>query len=141
MGWLFGSCESLTLGRVLLGVGLFLLSLTISFVSIAVVIVKIPANYFSSHYKQDFLPNSSWAVRWGAVILKNILGVMLVILGLLLSLPGVPGQGLLTILLGLIMIDIPGKRPIEAKIIKRPTILAAANKLRAKYNREPLMLD
>lgn len=141
MGWLSGFWESLTLGRVLLGVGLFLLSLTISFVSIAVVIVKIPANYFSSHYKQDFLPNSSWAVRWGAVILKNILGVMLVILGLLLSLPGVPGQGLLTILLGLIMIDIPGKRPIEAKIIKRPTILAAANKLRAKYNREPLMLD
>ncbi len=141
MEWLSGFWESLTLNRVLIGVGLFLFSLTISFVSIAVVIVKIPANYFSSHYKQDFLPNSSWAVRWGAVILKNILGVLLIILGLLLSLPGVPGQGLLTILLGLIMIDIPGKRPIEAKIISRPTILAAANQLRAKYNREPLMLD
>lgn len=141
MEWLSGFWESLTLNRVLLGVGLFLFSLTISFVSIAVVIVKIPANYFSSHYKQDFLPNSSWAVRWGAVILKNILGVLLIILGLLLSLPGVPGQGLLTILLGLIMIDIPGKRPIEAKIISRPTILAAANKLRAKYDKEPLMLD
>lgn len=141
MEWLSGFWESLTLNRVLIGVGLFLFSLTISFVSIAVVIVKIPANYFSSHYKQDFLPNSSWAVRWGAVILKNILGVLLIILGLLLSLPGVPGQGLLTILLGLIMIDIPGKRPIEAKIIKRPTILAAANQLRAKYNKEPLMLD
>ncbi|MBC7899067.1 MAG: hypothetical protein H7070_03355 [Saprospiraceae bacterium] len=141
MEWLSGFYESLTLGRVLIGVGLFLVSLTISFVSIAVVLVKIPANYFSSHYHHDFLPNSSWAVRWGAVILKNILGVALVILGLLLSLPGVPGQGLLTILLGLIMIDIPGKRPIEAKIIKRPTILAAANKLRAKYNREPLILD
>jgi hypothetical protein len=141
MEWLYGFWESLTLDRVLIGVGLFLFSLTISFVSIAIVLVKIPANYFSSHYKQDFLPDSSWAVRWGAVILKNILGVMLVILGLLLSLPGVPGQGLLTILLGLIMIDIPGKRPLEAKIIKRPTILAAANKLRARYNKEPLLLD
>lgn len=141
MEWLSGFWESLTLGRILIGVGLFLFSLTISFVSIAVVIVKIPANYFSSHYKQDFLPNSSWAVRWGAVILKNMLGVMLIILGLLLSLPGVPGQGLLTILLGLIMIDIPGKRPLEARIIKRPTILAAANNLRARYNKKPLMLD
>ncbi len=141
MEWLSGFWESLTLDRVLIGVGLFLFSLTISFVSIAIVLVKIPANYFSSHYKQDFLPDSSWAVRWGAVILKNILGVMLVILGLLLSLPGVPGQGLLTILLGLIMIDIPGKRPLEAKIIKRPTILTAANKLRARYNKEPLLLD
>ncbi|MGB7207720.1 MAG: hypothetical protein WBD27_03580 [Pyrinomonadaceae bacterium] len=141
MEWLSGFWESLTLGRVLIGVGLFLFSLTISFVSIAIVLVKIPANYFSSHYQHDFLPNSSWLVRWGAVILKNVLGVGLVILGLLLSLPGVPGQGLLTILLGLIMIDIPGKRPLEAKIIKRPTILTAANKLRARYNKEPLLLD
>lgn len=141
MEWLSGIWESITVGRALLGVGLFLFSLTISFVSIAVVLVKIPANYFSSHYTHDFLPNSSWAVRWGAVILKNMLGVFLVILGLLLSLPGVPGQGLLTILLGLIMIDIPGKRPFEARIIKRPTILAAANNLRARYNKEPLILD
>jgi hypothetical protein len=133
--------DSLTLGNVLLGVVLFLVSLTVSFVAIAVVMVKIPANYFSSHYKQDFLPDSHWTVRWGAVILKNILGFCLIILGVLLSLPGVPGQGILTILLGLIMIDIPGKRPLEAKIIKRPTVLAAVNKLRDKYGKPPLELD
>lgn len=133
--------ESLTLGNVLLGVGLFLLSLTVSFIAIAIVMVKIPANYFSSHYKQDFLPGSHWTVRWGAVILKNILGVFLIILGILLSLPGVPGQGILTILLGLIMIDIPGKRPLEARIIQRPTVLAAVNHLREKYGKPPLQLD
>ncbi len=141
MEWLTGFWESVTLGRALMALGFFLLSLVISFALIAIVLVKIPANYFSSHYTQDFMPNSSWGVRWGATILKNILGVFLVILGLLLSLPGVPGQGLLTILLGLIMIDIPGKRPFEARIIKRPTILAAANNLRARYNKEPLILD
>lgn len=139
--WLSGQWASLTLGKVLLGVGLFLGSLLISFAAIGIVMVKIPANYFSSHYKQDFLPNSSWAVRWGAVILKNILGLFLIALGILLSLPGVPGQGILTILLGLIMIDIPGKRPLEAKIIKRPTVLAAVNNLRARYNKTPLELD
>ena len=141
MEWLFGFWESLTLGRVILGAGLFFVSLAVSLMSIAVVLVKLPANYFSSHYKQDFLPNSPWLVRWGAVILKNIVGVLLVILGVALSLPGIPGQGLLTILLGLVMIDIPGKRPIEARIIKRPAILSAANGLRAKYHKEPLILD
>lgn len=139
--WLSGFWDSLTLNQVLLGVGLFVLSLSISFAAIVIVLVNIPANYFSTHYQQDFLPNSSWLVRWGAVILKNILGVFLVVLGLLLSLPGVPGQGLLTILLGLILIDIPGKRPLEARIIKRPTILSAANKLRARFNKEPLVVD
>lgn len=139
--WLNDLWASLTVGRVLLGVGLFLSSLLISFVAIGIVMVKIPANYFSSHYKQDFLPDSSWLVRWGAVILKNIFGLFLIVLGILLSLPGVPGQGILTILLGLIMIDIPGKRPLEARIIKRPTVLAAVNNLRGRYNKPPLELD
>ncbi len=133
--------QSLTFSRVLIGLGLFVFSLSISFASIVIVLVKLPANYFSSHYQQDFLPESRWIVRWGAVIAKNLVGVFLVCLGLLLSLPGVPGQGLLTILLGLILIDIPGKRPLEARIIKRPAILAAANRLRAKFKRGPLEVD
>jgi len=141
MDWLSGLWASLTLSKILLGIGLFLLSLSFSFVSIGVVMVKIPENYFSSHYQQDFMPNSRWMVRWGVVILKNILGVFLILLGVVLSLPGIPGQGVLTILLGLIMIDIPGKRPLEAKIIKRPAILSAINKLRARYNKPALVMD
>lgn len=132
---------SLTWSSILLGLGLFLASLLISFAAIGIVMVKIPANYFSTHYKQDFLPGSPWLVRWSAVILKNILGFVLIAIGIVLSLPGVPGQGILTILLGLIMIDIPGKRPIEARIIKQPAVLAAVNKLRAKYDKPPLELD
>ncbi len=141
MNWLNDLWESMTLGTVLIGVGLFLSSFAVSLAAIAIVMVKLPANYFSSHYKKDFLPDSSWFVRWGAVILKNILGVFLILLGIVLSLPGVPGQGVLTILLGLIMLDIPGKRPLEAKIIKRPAVLLAINKLRAKYDKPPLEID
>lgn len=141
MEWLASFWESITWGKVLVGVVLFLISFSLSIAAIAIVMVKIPANYFSSHYQQDFLPNSPWLVRWGAVLAKNIFGVFLILLGIVLSLPGVPGQGVLTILLGLIMVDIPGKRPLEAKIIKRPTILAAVNDLRAKYNKPPLEMD
>ena len=131
----------MTLGSILLGAGLFLASLLVSFLAIAIVMVKIPENYFSSHYQQDFMPNSPWLVRWGVVIIKNIFGLLLILLGIVLSFPGVPGQGILTILLGLIMIDIPGKRPIEARIIKRPTILAAVNDIRARYKKPPLIMD
>src|SRR5215210_8325879 len=96
--WLSDFWSSLTLARVMLGVGLFLVSLFISFAAIAIVMIKIPANYFSSHYVQDFLPGSPWLVRWGAVVLKNLFGLFLICLGIILSLPGVPGQGILTIL-------------------------------------------
>lgn len=111
----------------------------VSIVIVVVMVVKIPANYFSSHYQADFLPNSSWLTRWSATILKNIAGAILVIAGIVMLIG--PGQGILTILIGLILMDIPGKRPLEARIIKRPAILAAVNKLRSKYNKPPLELD
>mgnify|MGYP003393396117 CR=1 FL=1 len=139
--WLTELWTGLSWGSIGLGAGLFVVSFALSLLAIAVVMVKIPANYFSTHYQQDFLPGSSWAVRWGAVIAKNVLGVFLILLGLVLSLPGVPGQGLLTILLGLIMLDIPGKRPLETRIIKRPAVLSAVNSLRARYSKPPLILD
>ena len=141
MEWLSQFLASLTWDKIAIGIGLFVLSFSLSIAAIAVVMVKIPENYFSSHYERDFLPDSPFLVRWGAVILKNLLGVLLIVVGIILSLPGVPGQGLLTILLGLIMLDIPGKRPLEAKIIQRPTILSTINNLRARYNKPPLLLD
>lgn len=141
MNWLSEFWETLTLGRVLLGVGLFLGSFLLSFLAIGIVMVKVPPHYFSSSHDRDFLPNSPFFVRWGAVIAKNVAGVILILIGIVLSLPGVPGQGILTILLGIIFLDIPGKRPLEARIIKRPAVLAAINNLRAKYNKPPLELD
>lgn len=141
MEWFLNFWNSLTVTQVLIFVAAFVFSLGFSFLVIGVVMVKIPANYFSSHYQEDFLPNSRWIIRWGAVVAKNVLGVFLVLLGIVLSLPGVPGQGILTILLGLIMLDIPGKRPLEARIIKRPAVRDAINKLRSRFNKPPLELD
>ena len=139
MEWISGYWESLTLGRILFGVGIFLVSFFASILIVGIVIVKIPANYFSSHYQQDFLPDTPWLVRWGAVIIKNIIGLVLVVAGIIMLIG--PGQGILTILIGLIMMDIPGKRPLEAKIINRPAVLSAANNLRARYKKPPLVMD
>ncbi|HMM78522.1 MAG: hypothetical protein JSS77_00955 [Acidobacteria bacterium] len=139
--WLADKWHALTWESIVISVILFVVTFAFSLGAIAFVLVKLPAHYFSAHYEQDFLPNSPWLVRWGAVILKNILGVFLIFLGILLSLPGVPGQGILTILLGLIMLDVPGKRPLEARIIKRPKVLAAANHLRARWGKPPLEMD
>jgi len=133
--------QSQTWGGILLVAGLFLASLIVSFAAIGIVMVKIPPHYFSPNYERDFLPDRAWLVRWGAVIAKNVAGLLLIIIGVILSLPGIPGQGVLTILLGLILLDIPGKRPLEARIIKRPAVLSAINRLRSKYNKPPLELE
>lgn len=139
--WLSEIWASWSLQQLLIGALLFLVSLAVSFAAIAIVMVRVPPTYFSVHHRREFLPDRIWYVRYSAVIAKNVLGVFLVLLGIVLSLPGVPGQGILTILLGLIMLDIPGKRPLEAKIIQRPAVLAAVNKLRSRYGRPPLIMD
>ncbi|MBX3244649.1 MAG: hypothetical protein KF685_09365 [Acidobacteria bacterium] len=136
---LLGVWETFTWQRLMVGAGLFVLSFFLSILIVAIVIVKIPANYFSSHYQRDFLPDSSWITRWGATIVKNVIGVILVLAGIVMLIG--PGQGILTILIGLIMIDIPGKRPLEARLIKRPAVLSAVNALRSRYDKPPLILD
>jgi len=137
--WLSHQWAVLTWERILFGSGLFLLTMAINIIAIFIVIIKIPADYFSPDYAHHFMPGKSWLIRWGAVILKNLLGFTLLIVGIIMLIG--PGQGILTILLALIMLDIPGKRPLEARIIKRPAVRHAIDKIRMKYNKPPLILD
>jgi hypothetical protein len=62
-------------------------------------------------------------------------------LGLLLSLPGIPGQGLLTVLIGLMLVDFPGKLRLERWLIGLPRVLQTVNRLRQRYGRPPLILE
>jgi len=68
--------------------------------------------------------------------LKNVLGVALVLMGIAMLV--LPGQGLLTIVLGLGLIDFPGRRRIEIAVIRRPNVIKSVNALRRKMGREPL---
>jgi hypothetical protein len=78
--------------------------------------------------------------HWTARIVRSAVGVLLVLVGVALSLPGIPGQGVLTILAGLTLIEFPGRHRIVRSIIGRPTVLTAVNRLRARFHRPPLVL-
>jgi hypothetical protein len=71
-------------------------------------------------------------------VLKNAVGVVLVLLGLAMLV--LPGQGLITVALGLGLVDFPGRRRVELAVIGRPGILRTVNRLRDKLGREPLEL-
>ena len=112
----------------------------VSYVIVSVIVVKMPEDYFCSNHQRRFLPDANPAVRSVAMAVKNILGVLMIVAGILLSLPGIPGPGLVTIFIGLMITDIPGKRVLEANIIRQPLVLSAVNRLRARYNK-PAMFD
>ncbi|EIF51596.1 hypothetical protein SULAR_01983 [Sulfurovum sp. AR] len=72
------------------------------------------------------------------IFLKNIIGVLLIIGGIFLLF--LPGQGILTILIGLLIIDFPYKYRFEIWVIKHPFVLKSVNKLRTKAKKRPLVI-
>ena len=124
-----------------MGVGIFLVTFSANLALVSLILVKIPADYFQDTGKKKFLAKQSPVVRVLAIIGKNVAGVLLVILGVLLSLPGVPGQGILTILLGIMLLDFPGRRSLERRIVGWPKVFNAINKLRRRFDKPPLVLE
>jgi hypothetical protein len=95
------------------------------------VLLALPADYL----REGDRANRHWVAR----IVRSLIGVILVAIGLVLSLPGIPGQGILTIVAGLILIEFPGRHRLIAALIGRPAILHAVNRVRARFKRPPLL--
>jgi hypothetical protein len=130
----------ITWRQVGLGVLLFVITFSVSLAIVSVIVVKLPPDYFKEDYPRHVLPNHHPAVRYLVIIGKNLLGVLLVALGIVMSLPGVPGQGILTILLGVMLLDFPGKQSLEHKLVSRPQVLNSINKLRRRFGKPELIL-
>ena len=133
--------DSLTWRGALIGVLVFVITFLVNLGIVSLILVKIPANYFKMNHKARFWSGPKPALHAAKFIAKNILGFLLVALGIVLSIPGVPGQGLLTILLGIMLLDFPGKSTLERKLLGRPEIVKAINRLRARFHKPSLELD
>ena len=131
---------ALTWRSVLIGAAIFVGSFLINLAIVSVILVKLPANHFAKNRKTKFWAGPRPALNAAKVIGKNIAGVLLVALGVVLSLPGIPGQGLLTILLGIMLLDFPGRERLEQKLLSKPTIVNTINRLRGRFGKPPLEL-
>jgi hypothetical protein len=125
----------------LLGALIFVGTFFINLAIVSFILVKIPANHFSKSRKTKFWSGPHPLLHAAGVVGKNIGGLLLVAIGIVLSLPGVPGQGLLTVLLGIMLLDFPGKHRLEQKLLSRPSIVNAINRLRARFDKKPLELN
>ena len=133
--------ESIGLREVLLGLLLFVVTFAVNLAIVSFVLIRLPVSYFQESHLREFWTERHPIIRLFAIIGKNVLGVALVALGVVLSLPGIPGQGLLTILLGIMLLDFPGRRRLELKVVSRPRIFNVINKLRHRFGKPALVLD
>ncbi len=113
-------------------------SAVVSLVAVAVVLSRLPADYFVNPEARRPVDRHP-VLKLVLVVFRNLLGWFLIVLGLLLSLPGIPGQGLLTVLMGVMLIDFPGKHAAERWLLTRRGVLTAVNALRARLRKPPLL--
>jgi hypothetical protein len=70
------------------------------------------------------------------LVAKNLLGIVLLVAGVLMLVA--PGQGLLTIAMGIVLIDFPGKFRLERWVVTRPNVWRTLNWLRRRARRPEL---
>src|SRR5262245_20497127 len=109
--WLSDVWNGITWEEILLGVVCGVISFVLGTALATWFIVKLPATYFVDGHPPAF----KWeegrpALRYALLVGKNLLGVLIIVVGVLLSLPGVPGPGFLTIFIGIMFLNFPGKR-------------------------------
>ena len=110
----------------------------ISVMGLGWAVSQIPADYFISDKRKP----AQWKaelpfIRIFFLVGKNLFGVILIIGGVIMLF--IPGQGILTIIIGIFFMDYPGKYKLEQKLISIPAILKTLNWMRIKSNKPPLI--
>ena len=116
--------------------GLSVVGLIGAIIGMPWVVVQLPHDYFNREHRATWRSSEEepvFALILG--FLKNMLGALLVLLGLVMLLT--PGQGLLTLLVGLMLMNFPGKYQLERWLVARRGVLTALNWLRRRRGHEP----
>ena len=101
-------------------------------------IVRMPEDFFSNPQRYNWLDRKPASIRVPIRILKNLLAIVLVIVGVIMFLT--PASGLFPILLGIVLADVPGTLKLQRWILCRKTIRKSMNWLRRKFHRRPVQM-
>lgn len=90
---------------------------------------RLPADYFVRPPPKHSLPKK---------IARNVLGFALIAAGIAMLV--LPGQGIITVLIGLSIVDLPVKHRIMQWLLERPKIQEGVQRLRSKAGKPPLVI-
>ena len=109
-----------------------------SLIAIPFILVRLPTDFFDTRVPRSWMENHHPVLRVLGHVVKNAVGAIFLFVGFLMLF--LPGQGILTMLIGISMLDFPGKRKLEVKMIGQPTVLNAINGMREKFGKPPLTI-
>lgn len=106
---------------------------------VPILVTRIPADYFlarrrhASHWRK-LHPVPGIAL----LVLKNACGVVFIVAGIAMLV--LPGQGFLTILIGVMLVNFPGKYRLERRFIRIRLVARSINWMRSRARRPPLRM-
>lgn len=98
------------------------------------VLLRLPVDFFTNALSPS--PKRRFkhpALHYTWLVVRNVLGIALVVAGIIMLVG--PGQGLITLIVGLMLVDFPGKRKLSLKFIRRWRLIEAANNWRLRYGK------
>lgn len=120
--------------------GLSIITFFSSLLIVPWLIVRIPHDYFDLEERRITVWTHRHPVlRWTGLLAKNLLGVVLVLLGVAMLV--LPGQGLLTILIGMVLLNFPGKYRLERRLVQIGPVWRSVNWLRRRAGRRELVIS
>jgi hypothetical protein len=122
--WLFG-----------VSAGMFVLSPIVA----AWFLVRLPSDYFVEPKRRQSAWRTQKPVMWLVSALgRNLLGAALLLAGVVMLVT--PGQGLLSIVVGLLLVDLPGKFRLERWLLRRKPVGRSINWLRKRAGRDAFQM-
>ena len=113
--------------------------LIISVFMMVLIISFLPEDYFKSENRNliSSIQNSRYPLlKLLVLITKNFFGVLLLLSGILMLV--LPGQGILTIITGLVFMDYPGKYKFERKLLRQKGVINSINWIRSRLSKPSL---
>ena len=102
----------------------------------AAVVTSLPHDFFQNPAPAAGRGSGSATLRR---VGRNAVGLVLIALGLVLSIPGVPGQGIITVLAGVLLVEFPGRHRVAVALARLPGVLETLNRIRGRFQRPPLL--
>ena len=118
---------------------LSILILITSVFMMVLIISFLPEDYFKSENRNliSNVQNSRYPLlKFLVLITKNFFGILLLLSGILMLV--LPGQGILTIITGLVFMDYPGKYKFERKLLRQKGVINSINWIRSRLRKPPL---
>lgn len=119
--------------------GLSIVSFFGTLVLVPVLVVNMPADYFVRENRRDHRPKPLHPVlRLVLIVGKNLLGLCLLLGGIVMIFT--PGQGLLSIAMGVVLMDFPGKFKLEKRVARNRPVIRSMNWIRRRWDKPPLVV-